>query len=238
MDTMTNTPKEPDAPDRPVDSPEGCGRSGDSLTPLGGAESDSGGILGTPVPGGVPEDEQKAPQEPVELSTDDSVARILLARDEYTRARESVSRSVQPGKDRPVWLRVWDHPMSPGTRYRLLQKRKRLEKRDREHYQTRRKKRREKYHKYQREGKLRRDKWLQTTPEGLYLYYKAIAHRRGLRWAITREDFLEVMNTEYNGTPIYSYLFSILRTDKSVGYTLENISVVDRYTKEVYYPPI
>ncbi len=180
---------------------------------------------GSPVAGGGPNEAQGAVEEAREASDTGICAR-----------EDELDIQVT---ERPVYLRVWDHPMSPGTRFRLLEKSRRLEHkrgaRGSKHHNTRRRKRREKYWKYQRAGKLRRDKWLTSCPEGLYLYYKRIAKRRKAAWEFTKEQFVELMNSTYKGVALYEYVFNLVRLDKKLGYNISNITIVDRYTKEVLY---
>lgn len=151
--------------------------------------------------------------------------------------RQSIFGSVEGVGETPVGLRVWELDLSPGTKHRLAKKHKikGISKRP-EHHATRKRKRREKYWRCQREGKLRRDAWLKTTPEGLWMYYKRLTTRKGHEWNVDRDSFLEVMYTPVRGECIYKYLFNIYRIDKSLGYSLDNIIIVDRYTEEQLYP--
>lgn len=183
-------------------------------------------LPGSPVPGG---ETGEAP-EPVQEVLEASAKGVLHPTDEIDNLEISA---------RPVYLRVWDHPMSPGTRHRLMEKARRLERkcgaRGPKHHNTRRKKRREEYLRWEREGKLRRDRWLTSCPEGLFLYYKRLAKRKGAAWEFTKEQFVELMNTPVRGVPLYQYIFNLVRLDKKLGYSSTNIVVLDRYTKEVLY---
>lgn len=222
---------------------------------------DSDPLTGTPVPGGSIQSPQAGVQELLGVSEQPSLSDLgedvlgwedvrtpsedfsVVEEVERNRPEASFAEAAErAGKDRPVWLRVWDNPMSPGTRARLLAKARRLELRarrrpKRKHHNTRRKERREKYFRCQREGKLRRDRWLQSCPEGLYKYYKAIAKRKGVAWRIEEQAFIDILNTTIDNIPIYKYIFNIYRIDKNkdIGYTISNITIVDRYSNKILY---
>jgi hypothetical protein len=109
-----------------------------------------------------------------------------------------------------------------------------------EHYATRRAKRRDKYRRVERESKLRRDKWLKTTPDGLWYFYREYAKKRGLSWDIDFDDWMKVMYRELpDGRLIYEVLFFVERLDKSnKSYTLDSVAIVERYSKAVLYSTV
>lgn len=128
--------------------------------------------------------------------------------------------------------------LSPGTKYRLSKK-KPGGRTIRFHWKAKKKKRRETYLRSERPSKLRRDRWLLTTPEGLCKHYRRLATRKGCSWDIPDTDFLEVLRTSVTpeGFPLYSRIFYIYRKAKQVrSYTLDSIYIVDRYSGEHYYP--
>lgn len=184
-------------------------------------------LRGSPVPG-TPGD-----------GAYESVESLSGAIEAWEQTKRSLGGTEVKGKDRPVWLRVWDLELRPMSRKIIGAKIRKLEKKKKMHYKTRLKRRREKYYRCQREGKLRRDKLLTTYPEGLYKYYKSIAKRKKIAWRISEEEFCNILYSEYLGTPIYKYIFNIVRIDKdkSIGYSTSNITIVDRYNSTIYYSP-
>ncbi len=177
---------------------------------------------------------------PSEEAASRASCEVLEASEESLRGVDVEERGapsiLDSSPDRPVWLRVWDHEMSPRMRWRLSQKLKIQAKRTKKlHWKTKKRLRRDKYQRVERDGKLRRDKWLKTTPEGLYLFYRILAKRKKADWLIAESDWLELMYSDYEGSPLYTRLFYIYRIDTSKAYTMDNISIVDRYDKSIVY---
>lgn len=142
------------------------------------------------------------------------------------------------GEDVPVALRVWKLDLSRGTKYRLLEKRKKIDSlKDKPlHYKQRRKKYREHYWKYARAGCLKAKSLRTTTPRGLYIYYRGIASQRKMSWDMDEDKFIEIMlRPAWDGVPIYKKIFNVLRRDKSIGYSIDNITIVDRYDSSIIY---
>jgi hypothetical protein len=108
-----------------------------------------------------------------------------------------------------------------------------------EKYERRKKReaRRAKYLRCQRAGKLRRDLWLRSTAEGMWYHYRYLAKKRGRSWNITRDEWLDLMySVPSNSTvELYRLLFFVYLKDPSIGYSISNLRIVDRYSKQIYY---
>lgn len=192
-------------------------------------------LAGTPI-----EDEQRSVEELLEGVLGGSREPGHLGEASGGNVAEDWRVFEELAEDIPVSLRIWKRDLSPGTKYRLAQKRKKLEKEKKEHYKIRRKEYRRLYWKYLRPGNIARKKARTSTPLGLYKYYKDIANRKKIRWAIEEQEMLEILNTPLpDGVAIHNRIFNVVRIDKdkAVGYTPTNIQLVDRYTKELLYTP-
>lgn len=185
---------------------------------LHGVLSQSEGVPGSPVAGVPPDEPQRGWEELLEAS------------------QEAIN---QLGGELPLKVRLWDLELSPGTRLRLKMKEKKAEQRRArpEHYKVRRARRRAEYWAWERESKLRRDRWMCSTPEGFWFYYKNLTKKKGFIWDIAKEDFIEILSRETaSGLRIYERIFDLVRLDKSnKRYSLDNIAILDRYTREKLY---
>lgn len=104
------------------------------------------------------------------------------------------------------------------------------------HWKTKKKLRREKYYRSERAAKLLRDKWLRTTPDGLWYYYRHLTTKKGFSWDISFDEFQSIMQVEVDGLLLYEYLFNIYRLDKTnKSYTVNSIVIKERYTGTVLY---
>jgi hypothetical protein len=105
------------------------------------------------------------------------------------------------------------------------------------HHMTRKKIRRDAYHRWEGGSKRReREDALKSTPEGLWKWYKWYSTTKGFSWEISLEEWMGIMTTLVNGAAIAYYDFYIYRIDKSIKiYNIYNIYIVDRYTKELLY---
>jgi hypothetical protein len=104
------------------------------------------------------------------------------------------------------------------------------------HWKRRKKLRSEKYFRCERKSKLARDKWLTSTPDGLWHYYKRLTTKKGFSWEISYEDFYSIMTREVDSRCIYEYLFNIYRVDKTrKSYTVDSIVIKERYSNIVLY---
>lgn len=149
---------------------------------------------------------------------------------------EALAATVHHGKFTPAWIPLAD--LSPGSRYRLLEKMKKAGGRKiKLHWKTKKKRRRGWYWKNERRSKLARDRWLISTPEGLWFHYKRLATKKKRQWLIDKEAFAEVMHSvpEGGSLELWKYIFFIYRIDKNKDYTIDNIYIVDRYTKKELY---
>jgi hypothetical protein len=107
-----------------------------------------------------------------------------------------------------------------------------------EHYKVRRMRRKANYYKYERPSKLARDRRLKSTPEGLWSWYRTYVKRKDCEWAITLEEWMDLMGTVVEGVEIQFYDFYVYRIDSSIKlFNLSNITIVDRYSKAILYSP-
>ncbi len=106
------------------------------------------------------------------------------------------------------------------------------------HYKTRRKRRRDKYPGTDQQARVLRWYRFANARETRWNYHRSRVRDRGHSWEISPEEFLEVMDTvTSSGIPIWQRIYDLRRADvTNKSYTLSNIVLVDRYTKEQLYP--
>lgn len=128
------------------------------------------------------------------------------------------------------------HPMKAARLAREERRRAGMAKRSGDnHYKRRLKRRREKYWRVERKYKLKRDEWMKTTAEGLWFDYKNRWKRKNVLFTISEEEFLSLMYTMVDDRYIYEYLFNIYRLDISKPVSIDNLTIVDRYTSTKLY---
>ena len=139
------------------------------------------------------------------------------------------------------------HPMKAARLAREERRRAGMAKRSGDnHYKRRLKRRREKYWRVERKYKLKRDEWMRTTAEGLWFHYKNKWKRKKVSFTISEDEFLSLMYTMVpsqsgNGLAssdskyIYEYMFSIYRLDITKPISIDNITILDRYSNTKLY---
>lgn len=106
------------------------------------------------------------------------------------------------------------------------------------HYKTRRKRRRDRYVETDQQARILRWYRFANARETRWNYHRSRVKNRGHSWEISPAQFLEVMDTvTKSGVPIWQRIYDLRRADvTNKSYTLSNIVLVDRYTKEQLYP--
>ena len=128
------------------------------------------------------------------------------------------------------------HPMKAARLAREERRRAGMAKRSGDnHYKRRLKRRREKYWRVERKYKLKRDEWMKTTAEGLWFDYKNRWKRKNVLFTISEEEFLSLMYTTVEDKYIYEYMFSIYRLDTTKAISIDNITIIDRYSNTKLY---
>ena len=135
-------------------------------------------------------------------------------------------------------MRLWKRDLSPGTRYRLMLKQKKKDKPKKKHYKVRRQEARIKYWAGGRKSTLKYKRSRYQTPQGLVQQYKDYASSKKRTWNINSQELIDILSTQHSdGVELYKKIFNIYRIDKSQGYSIANITIVDRYSLEVLYTP-
>lgn len=199
----------------------------------------------------APRSPEMVPEVPIEallerrakLYSNPSEFIVAYTHEERTPSGQSTLDKISKARDRSLRAdRI--HPMKAARLAREERRRAGMARRSGDnHYKRRLKERRERYLRVERKSKLKRDAWMKTTAEGLWFDYKNRWKRKNVSFALSEDEFLSLMYTTVPdqsgeglaGKYIYEYIFSIYRLDISKPITIDNITIVDRYSNIKLY---